>query len=140
MKKILSSILIASVLLTISCVKKNTPDIVLDEMTDSTAVANYAGMFSNGPYGSVSGTAKIFSTAFGFELKLMDFRSSNGPDLRVYLSKEMQPVNYIDLGALKATGGNQVYEINGPVDFTQYRYALIHCRQYNHLFGWALLQ
>jgi amino acid permease len=90
MKKILSGILIASVLLTISCVKKNTPDTILDEMTDSTAVSKYAGMFSNGPYGSVSGTAGIFSTVSGFELKLMDFRSSNGPDLRVYLSQEMQ--------------------------------------------------
>jgi hypothetical protein len=52
----------------------------------------------------------------------------------------MNPVNFIDLGALKATGGNQLYEISATIDFTQYKYALIHCRQYNHLFGWALLQ
>ncbi|HNF43870.1 MAG TPA: DM13 domain-containing protein, partial [Ferruginibacter sp.] len=66
--------------------------------------------------------------------------SSNGPDLRVYLSREMLPVDFIDLGALKATGGNQVYEIPGTPDLSQYKYALVHCRRYNHLFGWALLQ
>ncbi len=123
-----------------SCVKQNTPEIILNEMPDSTASPVNNGIFNNGPYGSVSGTAKVFSSATGHELKLMDFRSSNGPDLRVYLSKEMQPVNYIDLGALKSTGGNQVYTIPGNPDFNQYKYALIHCRQFNHLFGWALLQ
>lgn len=123
-----------------SCVKQNTPTDVLNEMPDSTATSVNSGNFSNGPYGSVSGTAKIFSSASGLELKLMDFRSNNGPDLRVYLSKEMQPVNYIDLGALKSTVGNQVYAIPGNPNLTQYRYALVHCRQFNHLFGWALLQ
>jgi hypothetical protein len=73
-------------------------------------------------------------------LKFMDFNSSNGPDLRVYLAKEMQPVNFIDLGALKATGGNQVYPFTQSVNFSEYKYALVHCRQFNHLFGWALLQ
>ena len=109
-------------------------------MTDTTAVLKYSGVFASGPYGTVSGEAKIFKTGTKYELKLMSFSGSNGPDLRVYLAKEMYPVTFIDLGALKATGGNQVYEITGAIDFTQYKYALIHCRQYNHLFGWALLQ
>jgi hypothetical protein len=123
-----------------SCVKQNTPTIDINEMPDTTAIQVNIGTFSNGPFGSVGGSAKIFSSSSGFELKLMDFRSNNGPDLRVYLSKEMQPVNYIDLGALKSTTGNQVYTIPGNPDFGQYKYALVHCRQFNHLFGWALLQ
>jgi hypothetical protein len=138
--KSIASVFLLTVVVFVSCVKNNTPDIILDETTDSTAVLKYSGTFSNGPYGSVSGEAKIFKTGARYDLKLMNFNSSNGPDLRVYLSKEIQPVNFIDLGALKATGGNQVYEITGTVDFTQYKYALVHCRQYNHLFGWALLQ
>ncbi len=123
-----------------SCKKNNVPETVLNETIDTTAIQQYNGAFVSGPYGSVSGQAKIFKTGTKYMLKLMDFSGSNGPDLRVYLSKEIYPVTFIDLGALKATGGNQVYEITGTIDFTQYKYALIHCRQYNHLFGWAWLQ
>ena len=124
----------------VACKKNNTPEIDLNEMVDSTVTIKYTSIFSNGTYGTVTGVAKIFQTGSSYDLKLMNFSSSNGPDLRVYLSKEMQPQNFIDLAALKATGGNQVYEINTLIDFTQYKYALIHCRQYNHLFGWAELQ
>lgn len=124
----------------LSCKKNNTPGVILNEMEDSTAVLKFSGHFSNGPYGIVSGEASIYKTGTRYDLTLMNFNSSNGPDLRVYLSKEMGPVNFIDLGALKATGGRQVYEITVPVDFTRYKYALVHCRRYNHLFGWALLQ
>ena len=65
---------------------------------------------------------------------------TNGPDLHVYVSKEKLPVNFIDLGKLKSIKGNQVYTIPGMPDFTAYKYALVHCQQYNHLFGSALLQ
>lgn len=127
-------------LFTISCRKNNTPNLILNEMPDSTAMTQTTGMFNNGPYGNVSGTAKVLLTGTKYELKLMDFSSSNGPDLRVYLSREMFPVNFIDLGALRAIGGNQVYDIPGMPHLSKYKYALVHCRQYNHLFGWALLQ
>lgn len=140
MKKIALFFSFFFVILFSACKKNNTPETILNEMTDTTAVLKYSGVFASGPYGTVSGEAKIFKTGTKYELKLMSFSGSNGPDLRVYLSKEMNPVTFIDLGALKATGGNQVYEKTGTVDFTEYRYALIHCRQYNHLFGWALLQ
>ena len=140
MKGTITSLFVSLVVLLTACKKNNTPEAILNEMTDTTAVLKYSGVFASGPYGTVSGEAKIFKTGTKYELKLMSFSGSNGPDLRVYLSKEMNPVNFIDLGALKATGGNQVYEVTGTVDFTQYKYALIHCRQYNHLFGWALLQ
>jgi hypothetical protein len=140
MKKLHSILLLIGIILFTACKKNNTPEQILNEMADSTAVLKYSGTFTNGPYGTVSGEAKIFKTANRYDLKLMNFNGSNGPDLRVYLSKEMNPVNFIDLGALKATGGNQLYEISATIDFTQYKYALIHCRQFNHLFGWALLQ
>ncbi|HEV8287195.1 MAG TPA: DM13 domain-containing protein [Chitinophagaceae bacterium] len=140
MMKFISVSFLSAFLLLVACKKNNTPEVDLNEMVDSTAIIKYQGNFSNGPYGTVTGVAKIFQTGSTYALKLMNFNSSNGPDLRVYLSKEMQPQNFIDLGALKATGGNQVYEINTLIDFMQYKYALIHCRQYNHLFGWSVLQ
>ena len=75
-----------------ACKKNNTPSLILNEMADSTSVPQSVGTFNNGPYGSVSGEAKIILTDNRYELKLMNLNSNNGPDLRVYLSKEMFPV------------------------------------------------
>jgi hypothetical protein len=87
----------------------------------------------------VSGSVMVYQANGKLQLKLSGFSTTNGPDLKVYLSKEIQPVNFIKLGDLKSTSGNQVYDITGIPDFSQYRYALIHCEQYNHLFGSAEL-
>ena len=123
-----------------SCIKQRTPDVALNDVVDTTAKQKYTGVFINGPWGRVSGKA-IISQAYNGQLSLVldSVTISNGPDLYVYLSKEIQPVNFISLGKLKATMGTQVYAINGMPDFAEYKYALIHCQQYNHLFGSALL-
>jgi hypothetical protein len=139
MYKIFFSLLIGAVLL-IACKKNAAPTDPLNQTADTTAVTKYAGTFSNGPYGTVSGGAKIYLQNNMLKLALEGVSISNGPALHVYLSKEVQPVNFIDLGNLKSTAGNQLYEISSMPDFTQYKYALIHCQQYNHLFGSAELK
>ncbi len=140
MKKTAFVLLSISILIS-SCVKQNTPTNPLDDRVDTTTNSqSKLGMFMNGPYGRVSGTAKIYQLNNMNSLALENVSISNGPDLHVYISKEILPVNYIDLGRLKSTMGNQVYEIPGNPDFTQYKYALIHCQQFNHLFGSAELK
>ena len=132
-------ILTACSLFILSCKKNNTPVIDIDEMVDTTAQVELSGIFMDGPYGSVTGGAKLYKENDTFTLQLLNVTISNGPDLHVYISKEVQPVNFIDLGKLKSTMGNQVYEIPGNPDFAEYKYALVHCKQYNHLFGSAIL-
>ena len=83
---------------------------------------------------------KIYLKDGDYSLVLDSFSVNNGPDLHVYLSKEVQPLNFIDLGKLKSVSGTQVYNIPGIPDFTAFKYALIHCQQYDHLFGNANLQ
>lgn len=140
MKKTFVIFLLMSLFI-VSCKKeKATPVLLLNESTDTSAVLKYKGSFTNGSYGTVSGKAKIYLQKGTYKLVLDTVNISNGPDLHVYLSKELQPVNFIDLGKLKSIAGNQVYSITGSPDFTQYKFALIHCQQYNHLFGSAVLQ
>lgn len=123
------------------CKKETTSTIPLNEQPDSSIVVTPKnGNFSNGPYGSVSGEAKIYRTGTKYQLALVNFTSSNGPDLKVYLSKEIQPNNFINLGSLRATSGNQLYDIPEGANYTDYKYALIYCQQYNHLFGSAELK
>ncbi|MFN2438558.1 MAG: DM13 domain-containing protein [Chitinophagaceae bacterium] len=109
-------------------------------MVSPAAVTKYSGTFIGRQNQSVSGEALIVLENGKYALKLMNFRSDNGPDLKVYLSKESTPSSPISLGDLKSTNGNQVYEIPGMPDFEQYRYALIHCERFNHLFGSAELK
>jgi hypothetical protein len=114
------------------------PTARIDDMTDDAAVLIYEGSFVNGPYGNVVGTAKVFKNEDDtYEVKLDEFNTSNGPDLYVYLSQEAMPVNFISLGKLKSTNGNQIYSIPGNPDFSLYKFICIHCKEYNHLFGYA---
>ncbi len=121
----------------ISCNK--TPTVQLDEMVSKESMLKSDGTFIG--YGSekVSGQAKIYVADNKYMLKLENFSSSNGPDLKVYLSKASSPLDYISLGDLKSTNGNQVYEISGTPDFTKYGFVLIHCEKFNHLYGSAEL-
>src|SRR6266498_1870533 len=90
-----------------SCVKENTPVVPLNDAVDGGATQQQMGNFINGPYGSVSGSAKVFQQNSGYILSLQNVSISNGPDLHVYISKEIFPANFIDLGSLKSTIGNR---------------------------------
>ena len=140
MKHIIKLFVVVTILFLTACKKETTSTDPVNEAPGSTAMAIDSGSFSNGPYGSVSGKAKIYKTGSKYELALESFSSSNGPDLKVYLSKEKQPVNFINLGSLKSTAGNQLYAIPASVNLNDYKYALIHCQQFDHLFGFADLR
>ncbi len=140
MKKILLILFATCYLYILSCEKNESPEIPATDSVSNNAMLKYRGSFMNGPYGMVNGIAKVVSSEGKLQLVLDSFMTSNGPDLKVYLSKEVMPISFIKLGDLKSTSGKQVYEIEGSPDFSQYRYALIHCEQYNHLFGSAELR
>lgn len=139
----MKSLLIIAVVMTgigmVACTKKASDIPIIDDM-DSTATVLFSGRFMNGPYGATMGVAQIEQVNNQWQLRLDSFKVSNGPDLKVYLSKEQQPVNFISLGSLRSTSGSQVYSVNGMPNIAEYRYALVHCEKYNHLFGSALLE
>lgn len=127
---------------TTSCTKENTPNVDLMEKADTTAVLKFTGAFQNGPYGSGSkGIANIYLKDSVYTLVFdSTFLINNGPALHVYLSKEIQPINYIDLGALKSVMSGQIYDVASSTNFMEYKYALVHCKAYNHLFSYAELK
>ena len=111
----------------------------LDEVISVDGSLKFAGTFKGNGSQSVNGVAKIYLTNNQYMLKLENFSTSNGPDLKVYLSMASSPSGFISLGDLKSTNGNQVYEISGTPDFTKHKFVLIHCERYNHLYGSAEL-
>ncbi|PXW10434.1 MULTISPECIES: DM13 domain-containing protein [Chryseobacterium] len=125
-----------------SCIRENTSTEDLMEMVPENAMLKYSGDFMQGPYGNnVNGKAEIYEKD-GIQTLVFNnnFTISNGPDLYVYVSKEQQPSQFISLGKLKSVNGGQIYTFTGSVNFDDYKYAVVHCQQYNHLFSYALLQ
>jgi len=112
MKYILSVLFICVIFLSACSKSNNTSTTPLNEIPDTTAAnINYDAQFSDGPHGHVTGRVKIYDEAVALNLALIDFNTSNGPDLHVYLSQEAEPIHFIELGKLKSTAGNQVYVI-----------------------------
>ena len=73
-------------------------------------------------------------------LRLENFKSTNGPNVHLYLATDKAASNFIDLGKLKANNGNQNYNIPHETDLTKYNMALIWCKDFSVLFGSAQLK
>ncbi|MGH3716117.1 MAG: DM13 domain-containing protein [Micromonosporaceae bacterium] len=96
-----------------------------------------------------SGTAKLIKLPDGrYQLALEKLRTSNGPDLRVWLTDQavtpdgwrvFDDGEYVELGALKGNVGSQVYDIPAKVDVTKYRSVTIWCKRFSVSFGAAEL-
>ena len=77
-------------------------------------------------------------------LRFEDLSTSNGPDLRVYLSEipasddwYAYGERFVDLGALKGNRGDQNYVLPDGLDLSEYKSAVIWCRRFTVGFGVA---
>lgn len=99
-----------------------------------------------------SGDVRVVRLADGRrQLVLLDLDTSDGPDLRVWLSD--QPVTtgvagwrvfddgaWVELGRLKGNRGDQVYEIPAGADLAELTSVSIWCRRFAVSFGAARLR
>jgi electron transfer DM13 len=111
----------------------------IDQSTPKTGlIGNFIGV-GDGIH-NAEGQAKILTLSTGSPiLRLEDFKSTNGPDVHLYLSSNKKANDIIDLGRLKANIGNQNYQIPLETDFNKYKYVLIWCQPFSVLFGSAQL-
>ncbi len=113
-----------------------TKDKINSNPISENSILKYSGIFAPTSGISAEGNVKIYLENNQYILKLENFSVSEGPDLKVYLSKSDSPVEFVNLGNLNPTA---TYKIPQGVDFTEFKYVLIHCQQYNHLFAIAQL-
>jgi hypothetical protein len=104
-------------------IPENTPPVATGNFTPTSGI-------------KVTGSAKIYLNGNQNEVRLENFSVSSGPDLKVYLSKNETPTDFVNLGNLTSS---TVYAIPIQVNLSAYKYVLIHCQQYNHLFAVAPL-
>ncbi|HJS43989.1 MAG TPA: DM13 domain-containing protein, partial [Gemmatimonadales bacterium] len=90
------------------------------------------------------GVATIYQLDDGRRvLRLTEFSTSNGPDVRVYLvaAADVQEedaakrAGIVDLGALKGNIGDQNYDVPEGLDLSKYRAVSIWCRRFSVNFG-----
>lgn len=95
-----------------------------------------------------SGTAKVIELPDGSRtLRLEGFKTTNGPDLHVWLSEKKAGGNWFkygsgrkaQLGELKANRGNHNYAIPSDVELDGLRSVVIWCKRFNVAFGSASL-
>ena len=95
------------------------------------------------------GAANIFQMRDGTRiLRLTSFRTSNGPDVHVYMvaaadakdNATVQQAGFIDLGVLKGNIGEQNYGLGNDLDLTKYRAVSIWCKRFSVNFGAAALR
>jgi len=95
-----------------------------------------------------NGLATIYRLPDGRRvLRLTQFATSNGPDVRVYLvaagdvrdEAAAKQAGFVDLGALKGNIGDQNYDVPAGLDLSRYRAVSIWCRRFSVNFGAAPL-
>jgi hypothetical protein len=93
-----------------------------------------------------SGSARVIELADGSRfVRLEDLASSDGPDLHVWVTDQpsggewgsYDDGRYVHLGELKATHGNQNYEIPDDADLDGLVSVVIWCDRFNVAFGTA---
>jgi len=93
------------------------------------------------------GTATIQDVGGRRVLRLTDFATSNGPDVRVYLvattdasaNKTVTKAGFVELGKLKGNEGDQNYDVPDDLDLSRYRAVTIWCRRFSVNFATAPL-
>jgi hypothetical protein len=96
-----------------------------------------------------TGTATIYHLGDGDHiLRFTNFRTSNGPDVHVYLvaaddardNVSVKRAGFIDLGSIKGNIGDQNYALGSDVDLSKYRTVSVWCKRFSINFGVAPLR
>jgi len=134
MKKLLFLICVCS----LACeIEEATPTAPVNDPFDPTKAQLISMGMILGINHTASGTAAIYLLDGKHTLLLDPFSSQNGPDLKVYLSKDVDASNYLRLGALQSTMGKQSYSIPSGISLTDYPYVHIWCEQFSVEFARA---
>ncbi len=126
---------------------------VNEQFPTTAAAATATATIATGNFHSVAhdtkGTAAVYQLPNGQKtLRLTNFETSNGPDVRVYLvaandatdSDTVKTAEFVELGMLKGNIGDQNYELPANTDLNKYKAVTIWCKRFSVNFGTAPLK
>ena len=106
--------------------ESNSDDVRFTKLTQITGVKGYDG----------SGTASVVYAGNMVFLRLEDFSVTGGIDQHLYLTKDGTIAGGIDLGPLKASVGNQNYDITG-VNIDEYGIMMIYSDTFDTYYAYT---
>jgi hypothetical protein len=125
----------------------------VNEDSPATQGASSAEIVESGTFYGVmhptTGKATIYRLGNGARiLRFTNFRTSNGPDVHVYLAAvddardnaSVTRAGFIDLGSIKGNMGDQNYAVGADVDLLKYRTVSVWCKRFSVNFGAAPLR
>jgi hypothetical protein len=112
----------------------------IEEVEEPTATGTVLalGNFTSASH-PTSGTVEVLKTGTKNVLSFKNFKTDAGPDLRIYLSQDLNAKNFVEV---KNSVSNGTYSVDLPssVDVKANKYVLIWCKQFSVLFGSAELK
>lgn len=117
-----------------------TPTEVVDDNFDTSTATLLKKGTLEGINHTASGVASIYILNDSSTVVLDPYMSESGPDLKIYLSKDLDAGEYIRLGNLKSTMGKQTYSIPKGTDLAAYHYVHVWCEKYTVVFARAELK
>lgn len=88
----------------------------------------------------VEGTVLLIEQNGKKILRFENLNTINGPDLKIYMSRDYTNKDYVSLGDIKATKGNVNYDLPSTINTDTYNHILIWCEQFRVLFSGAELK
>ena len=111
------------------------------KLEDSDLETKFQGSFVDADsFHKTSGVTRVIKIDGKRYLSLENFKTTNGPDLYVYLATNKYSKKFVNLGRLKGNVGDQNYEIPDDVDINSHNNVLIWCKAFSVLFGSAELK
>ncbi len=112
-------------------------EVVMDEMPMDASVSAAVEVVDT-PAHPATGTVRILTSADGSHaIRYEDYETLNGPDLYVYLAKDLDAKEFVSLGAIRGTKGDITYPIPDDIKLSDYPYVLTWCRAFSTLFNSA---
>jgi len=120
--------------------------------TEISDIPSEVALLAQGTFRGVAhettGSAMIYRYPGGRKtLRLMNFETSNGPDVHIYLvaapeapdDESVKRAEVIDLGIMKGNIGDQNYDLPDDIDLKKFQTVTIWCQRFGVNFGSAPL-
>lgn len=106
-------------------------------VAESSETVSAAASIVDTPAHPAQGQVRIVRTGLQTYVRYENLKTINGPDIFVYLAKDLDAKEFANLGRVKATEGNANYEVPAGINVADYRYVLIWCKAFGVLFNSA---
>jgi len=125
----------------------DTPNITTENNTPENAGIFESEIVVEGPFNIIgtplhpaSGQIEIIRSPKETLIQYKNYNGTNGPDLKIYLAKDLDAKEFISLGNSRSNKGNIIYGTPLDIDFNEYLYILTWSETLGVLFDYVKIK